>query len=62
MARKLLHSFYLDTAMARNLKRASRAEEIPQSQIVRDAIRTWLEARGYQQAKRPKVKGGTRMR
>ena len=61
MARKLLHSFYLDPPMARNLKRASRAEEIPQSQIVRDAIRRWLEARGYQ-AKRPKVKGGTRKR
>ena len=46
--------------MARNLKRASKAEEIPQSQIVREAIRTWLETYGYQ-AKRPKRKGG-RMR
>ena len=60
MARKLLHSFYLDPAMSRNLKAASKAEEIPQSQIVRDAIRTWLETYGYQ-AKRPKRKGA-RMR
>ncbi len=60
MTRKLLHSFYLDPAMSRNLKRASKAEEIPQSQIVRDAIRTWLETYGYQ-AKRPKRKGA-RMR
>ena len=62
MARKLLHSFYLDPPMARNLKRASRDEELSQSQIVREAIRTWLEAHGYQEAKRPKVKGGTRKR
>ena len=60
MARKLLHSFYLDPPMSRNLKRASKAEEIPQSQIVRDAIRMWLEDHGYQ-AKRPKRKGA-RMR
>ena len=60
MPRKLLHSFYLDPPMARNLKRASKAEEIPQSQIVRDAIRTWLETYGYQ-AKRPQRKGA-RMR
>ena len=60
MARKFLHSFYLDPPMARLLKRASRGEEIPQSQIVRDAIRTWLETCGYQ-AKRPKRKGA-RMR
>ncbi len=60
MARKLLHSFYLDPPMSRTLKRASKAEEIPQSHIVRDAIRTWLETRGYQ-AKRPKRKGA-RMR
>ncbi len=60
MARKLLHSFYLDPPLGRNLKRASKVEEIPQSQIVRDAIRTWLETYGYQ-AKRPKRKGA-RMR
>ena len=60
MARKLLDSFYLDLAMSRNLKAASKAEEIPQSQIVRDAIRRWLETYGYQ-AKRPKRKGA-RMR
>ena len=60
MARKALHSFYLDPAMSRNLKAASKGEEIPQSHIVRDAIRRWLEARGYQ-AKRPKRKGA-RMR
>ncbi len=56
MARKLLHSFYLDPPISRNLKRASKGEEIPQSQIVREAIRTWLETYGYQ-AKRPKRKG-----
>ncbi len=60
MARKLLHSFYLDPPMSRALKRASRAEDIPQSQIVREAIRTWLETYGYQD-KRPKRKGA-RMR
>ena len=53
---------YLDPPMARNLKRASKAEEIPQSQIVREAITQWLEANGYQQAKRPKMKGAARKR
>ena len=48
--------------MARNLKRASANEEIAQSQIVREAINQWLEAHGYQQAKKPKVKGGARKR
>ena len=38
MARKLLHSFYLDPALGRRLKSASKAEEMPQSQIVREAI------------------------
>ena len=62
MARKLLHSFYLDPPMARNLKRASADEEIAQSQIVREAITQWLEAHGYQQAKKAKVKGGRQKR
>ena len=59
VARKLLHSFYLDPALGRSLKRASRAEEIPQSQIVREAIRVWLEERGHLE---PKAKGGKRTR
>ncbi len=61
MARKLLHSFYLDRAMARRLKTASRDEEMPQSQIVRDAIHTWLDTHGYP-APEKKAKGGTRTR
>ncbi len=60
MVRKLLHSFYLDPAMSRALKAASRGEDIPQSQIVREAINTWLDAHRYP-VKRPKRKGA-RMR
>ena len=61
MARKALHSFYLDPAMARCLKAASKGEEIPQSQIVRECIKTWLIANGYM-SERPKAKGGKRRR
>ena len=59
MARKVLYSFYIDPAMAQTLKRASKGEEIPQSQIVREALRTWLEAHRYMA---PKAKGGKRPR
>ena len=59
MARKVLYSFYIDPAVARTLKRASKAEEIPQSQIVREGLRTWLETHRYMD---PKVKGGKRPR
>ena len=61
MARKLLHSFYLDPALGRRLKSASKAEEMPQSQIVREAINAWLDAHGYP-AKTPRAKGGPRKR
>ncbi len=59
MARKLLHSFYLDRELAQGLKAASAGEHMPQGQIVRQAIRTWLETRRYL-AKGAKGKGGKR--
>ena len=39
MTRKVLHSFYLDPDLTDGLKVASEAEYMPQSQIVRLAIR-----------------------
>ena len=61
MARKLLHSFYLDPDLTQSLKAASDGEYMPQGQIVRHAIRTWLEVRRYL-AKEAKGKGGKRKR
>ena len=59
MARKLLYSFYLDPDLTQSLKAASDGEHMPQGQIVRQTIRTWLEARRYL-AKGAKGKGGKR--
>ena len=61
MARKLLYSFYLDPDLTQSLKAASDGEHMPQGQIVRHAIRTWLEARRYL-TKGTKGKGGKRKR
>ena len=56
MTRKLLHSFYLDPDLTAGLKVASVDEYMPQGQIVRLAIREWLESAGYV-PKRPTRKG-----
>ena len=56
---KLLRSFYLDRDLARGLKAASKGEYMSQGQMVRIALRTWLDTTGYL-TKRPK--GGRRTR
>ncbi len=61
MTRKVLHSFYLDPDLTDGLKVASEAEYMPQSQIVRSAIREWLRRREYL-PKRATRKGGTKKR
>ncbi len=61
MTRKALHSFYLDPDLTEGLKVASEAEYMPQSQIVRLAIRAWLRRREYL-PKRSTRKGGTKQR
>ena len=61
MTRKALHSFYLDPDLTEGLKVASEAEYMPQSQIVRLAIRAWLRRREYL-PKRATRKGGTKKR
>ncbi len=61
MTRKVLHSFYLDPNLTDGLKVASEAEYMPQSQIVRSAIREWLRRREYL-PKRATRKGGTKKR
>ena len=61
MTRKALHSFYLDPDLTQGLKVASEAEYMPQSQIVRSAIRAWLRRREYL-PKRATRKGGTKKR
>ncbi len=60
MSRKLLCSFHLDTDIVQSLKAASKGEEIPKSQIVRECLTAWLTRRGYM--KRPTAKGGPRTR
>ena len=54
MTRMTRHNFFLDPAMARCLKAASRDEEIPQAQIVRKCVKEWLIANGHM---KPKAKG-----
>ena len=61
MTRKALHSFYLDPDLTEGLKVASEAEYMPQSQIVRLAIRAWLRRREYL-PKRATRKGGRKKR
>ena len=61
MTRKVLHSFYLDPDLTDGLKVASEAEYMPQSQIVRSAIREWLRRREYL-PKRATRRGGTKKR
>ena len=61
MTRKALHSFYLDPDLTEGLKVASEAEYMPQSQIVRLAIRAWLRRREYL-PKQPTRKGSTKKR
>ncbi len=61
MTRKVLHSFYLDPDLTDGLKVASETEYMPQSQIVRLAIREWLRRREYL-PKRATRKGGTKKR
>ena len=61
MTRKALHSFYLDPDLTEGLKVASEAEYMPQSQIVRLAIRAWLRRREYL-PKPPTRKGGRKKR
>ena len=57
VAGKILRSYFLEPDLARGLKAASKGEYLPQSQVVRTAIRTWLVDHGYLRA-RPK--GGMR--
>ena len=47
MADKTLRSYNLDTDLLRGLKAASKGEYMPQSQVVRIALRTWLVDHGY---------------
>ncbi len=47
MAGKILRSYFLDPDLMRGLKAASKGEYLPQSQIVRTALRTWLVEHGY---------------
>ena len=56
MADKTLRSYNLDTDLLRGLKAASKGEYMPQSQVVRTALRAWLVDRGYLKGR----KGGTR--
>ena len=55
VAGKILRSYNLDPDLARGLKAASKGEYLPQSQIVRTALRTWLVDHGYLKGR----KGGT---
>ena len=59
VADKLLRSFFLDRDLARGLKAASKGEYMPQGQIVRMALRSWLESAGYLAKRR---KGGQQKR
>ncbi len=61
MTRKVLHSFYLDPDLTVGLRVAAEAEYMPQSQIVRVAIREWLRRREYL-PKRSVRKGGMKKR
>ena len=54
MPGKVLRSYYLDPDLDRGLKAAAKGEYLPQSQVVRTALRTWLTDNGYLK------KGGTR--
>ncbi len=56
VAGKILRSYFLDPDLMRGLKAASKGEYLPQSQVVRTAIRTWLVDHGYLK------KGGPRTR
>ena len=44
---KILRSYNLEPDLARGLKAASKGEYLPQSQIVRTALRLWLTDHGY---------------
>ena len=56
VAGKILRSYFLDPDLMRGLKAASKGEYLPQSQIIRTALRTWLVDHGYLK------KGGPRTR
>ncbi len=56
MADKVLRSYNLDTDLLPGLKAASKGEYMPQSQVLRTALRTWLVDHGYLK------KGGPRTR
>ena len=47
VAGKILRSYFLDPDLMRGLKAASKGEYLPQSQVVRTALRTWLVDHGY---------------
>ena len=57
VAGKILRSYLLDPDLMRGLKAASEGEYMPQSQVVRTALRAWLTDHGYLTKGR---KGGTR--
>ncbi len=59
MTRKLLHSFYLDPEIAQGLKFIKERDRIGESEQVRQAIKKWLKAKGYDvDARSRQQKGG----
>ncbi len=61
MTRKLLHSFYLDPEIAQGLKVIKERDRIGESEQVRQAIKKWLKAKGYDvDARSRQQKGGTK--
>ena len=55
MTPRKLYTFAIDPDLADALKRAKEETGAPESEIVRRAIRTWMETRGYLKSERPRL-------